>query len=138
MSDTKIMRERLDMLIGMSPELQPGAYVFCTTPAPSAAMVAAALALFREDDGVTLVLPVAQARAMGFPADLPMAHIELRVFSALDGVGLTAAAASVLAAHGIACNVIAAFHHDHVFVPHAQGPQALALLRDLQKQAAGG
>ena len=138
MSDTKILRERLDMLAGMSPELQPGTYVFCTTPAASEAMVAAALALVREDDGVTLVLPEAQARAMGFPADLPMVQIVLRVFSALDVVGLTAAVASVLAAHGIACNVIAAFHHDHVFVPHAQGPQAMALLRDLQRQAAGG
>ena len=56
----------------------------------------------------------------------------LQVHSALDGVGLTAAVAGALAAAGIACNVIAAFHHDHLFVPAARAGAVL-----LAAQAAG-
>ena len=57
-----------------------------------------------------------------------VARITLDVNSALDGVGLTAAVAQALAARGIAANVVAGFHHDHVFVPAAQGEAALAAL----------
>jgi uncharacterized protein len=62
---------------------------------------------------------------------LVMRQITLTVHSALDGVGLTAAVASALAAEGIACNMVAARHHDHVFVPEAQAQRALAVLERL-------
>jgi hypothetical protein len=55
----------------------------------------------------------------------------LTVHSALDGVGLTAAVASALADAGIPCNMVAAFHHDHAFVPLDDAPRALAILQDL-------
>ena len=48
----------------------------------------------------------------------------LRVHSALEAVGLTAAAAQALARNGISCNVVAGFHHDHPFVPHADASRA--------------
>ena len=61
-----------------------------------------------------------------------MRRIVLQVFSALDGVGLTAAVATALANEGIPCNMIAGYHHDHVFVPSAMAGRAVAVLRDLQ------
>jgi hypothetical protein len=64
-----------------------------------------------------------------------MRRIELTVRSALDGVGLTAAVASALAEAGIPCNVVAAFHHDHVFAPAAMAERALAVLHALQQSA---
>lgn len=51
--------------------------------------------------------------------------------SALDGVGLTAAFSSELAGAGISCNVVAGYHHDHLFVPEADAERALAVLRGL-------
>jgi GNAT superfamily N-acetyltransferase len=42
----------------------------------------------------------------------------------------------VLAAEGIACNVIAGAHHDHLFVPAAEGERALLLLEGAQRQTA--
>jgi hypothetical protein len=60
-----------------------------------------------------------------------MACLTLTVHSALDGVGLTAAVASALADEGIPCNMVAAFHHDHVFVPEERAEEALAILRAL-------
>lgn len=119
------------MLRGMAPELQPGAYAFRTALDEAEALAAwpRALAMFREAEGVSLVEAV--------PEDSPlaMAWITLTVASALDGVGLTAAVASVLAAAAIPCNMVAAHHHDHVFVPVAQAERALALLQRLSEEA---
>jgi hypothetical protein len=61
-----------------------------------------------------------------------MRRITLTVPSALDGVGLTAAVATALADAGIPCNVVAAFHHDHLFVPAAMAKRAVRVLLDLQ------
>lgn len=48
-----------------------------------------------------------------------MRCMTLQVYSALEGVGLTAAVSQTLAEHDIPCNIVAAFQHDHVFVPSA-------------------
>jgi hypothetical protein len=42
-------------------------------------------------------------------------------------------AESLLASVGIPCNVIAAFHHDHLFVPFANREHALEILKHLQQ-----
>jgi len=133
------VRDSRAMIAGMDPVLKPGEWIFAAVPhgGPVPAEAADALATFREDEGLTLVLPREQAEAAGLGADLPMARIVLSVHSALDGVGLTAAASTALAAEGIACNVIAAFHHDHLFVPAALAADALAALRGAQQQALG-
>lgn len=88
-----------------------------------------AFALIREDEGTTAILPD--------PAG-DFARITLTVHSALDGVGLTAAVAGALAERGIACNVVAGFHHDHLFVPWERRHEALAALADLSRDAAFG
>ncbi len=81
-----------------------------------------AFAVICEEEGTTAI--VAQ-EAGGF------ARITLTVHSALGGVGLTAAVASGLAAAGIACNVVAGYHHDHLFVPWERRDEALAILQCL-------
>jgi hypothetical protein len=120
------------MIAGMDPVLMPGRFVFCTVE--DGALVADALAMFREEEGLSVLLPVDQAEALGLPVESPMRRITLRVHSALEGVGLTAAVAGVLAGAGIACNMIAARLHDHAFVPEAQAEEALALLQALQRE----
>ncbi len=122
------VREARAMVAGMTPRLDPALYVFCTGGEP----VAGALATFREDEGLSQVLPLDLARDAGFDVGLPMARIVLEVYSALDGFGLTAAVATALAEAEIACNMLAAFHHDHVFVPEADRHRALGVLQALQ------
>ena len=117
------------MVAGMSPRLQPGRYVFALA---SPDLADAALAGFREDEGMSLILPLQTAAAAGLDTSLPMRRITLEVFSALEGVGLTAAVATALADAGIPCNMVAAFHHDHAFVPADQADRALAVLLALQ------
>ena len=113
------------MIAGMSPDLRPGAFVFVT--GAEEAMIPRAIAMFREAEGLSLILPAEDAPAVG-PR---MRLITLQVHSALEGVGLTAAVSSALADKGIPANVVAAYHHDHVFVPEAQAEAALAVLRAL-------
>jgi hypothetical protein len=64
-----------------------------------------------------------------------MVKITLQVYSDLEGVGLTAAVATALAEAGIPCNVVAALHHDHLFVPETQGAAALRCLAALARAA---
>ncbi|WP_374313839.1 ACT domain-containing protein [Dongia sp.] len=132
------VRSAQGMLAGMSPTLIDGDVIFCSTvdPALAARAMPAAIGSFREAEGMSLLLPLADALALGFDCGAPMRQITLSVYSALDGVGLTAAVASILAEHGIPCNMVAAFHHDHVFVPSKMAEAALGHLRALQAASA--
>jgi uncharacterized protein len=117
------------LLRTMDPELQPGSYVFTTVPEVPAA--AEPVVLVREPEGITLVLPREQADRLGLTYAYVAAMVTLRVHSALDAVGLTAAVAGALAGAGLSCNVVAGYHHDHLFVPVADGELAVELLRRL-------
>lgn len=121
------VRDTAAMIAGMAPVLDPETYVFCSFPMPPDLGETIALASFVEAEGLSLILTAAQARALG-QTGLPMKRITLSVPSALDGIGLTAAVAGALTAAGIACNMVAAYHHDHVFVPADDADRALAVL----------
>jgi hypothetical protein len=125
------------MIKGMAPVRDPEIWHFCTTRDTGLAERAGphALAIFAEDEGTSLILPDEVARDLGFPVEMPMSRITLSVHSALDGVGLTAAVATALACAHIPCNVVAAYHHDHVFVPEELAEDAVAVLRDVARSA---
>ncbi|WP_270728577.1 ACT domain-containing protein [Shimia sp. Alg240-R146] len=129
-----------EMISAMNPELKNGDYVFAITQESDvvARLFPEALCLYREAEGLSMILPKEIAVREGFDADQPMRCITLNVFSALEGVGLTAAVATELAAHGIACNMVAAYHHDHAFVPAAQAENAVRILKSRQQAEAAG
>lgn len=118
------------MIAGMQPQLRDGLWVFRTfsDPAEALPVMANALASFVEDEGLSLILPLGGDDVRS--DDHPMRCITLHVHSALDGIGLTAAVAEALTRAGIPCNMVAAFHHDHVFVPADQAETALETLID--------
>ena len=134
---TKVISDSQSMLAGMTPVLTEGEFVFCSINETDVIGRAMPMALgsFKEAEGLTVILPRADAKALGFDDTLPMRRITLDVFSALDGVGLTAGVAAALAAENIPCNMVAAYHHDHVFVPAAMAQRAIAVLRELQQRA---
>lgn len=86
------------------------------------------LATFREAEGLTVIAPAAALEAAGVDHQGGWAMISLGVHSALTAVGLTAAVSAALSAAGISANVVAAYHHDHVFVPWEERERALAAL----------
>jgi hypothetical protein len=122
-----------DMLSTLAPRLRPGEFVFCTVPIMEQAdyVELLPLASFREDEGLTLVVGLASADKAGLDYTSVFRCITLGVHSSLDAVGLTAAVAGRLAEHGISANVIAAYHHDHIFVPADRADDALVVLQTL-------
>ena len=131
------VRDTQAMIRGMAPVLDPATWHFCTTQRPALADRARphALTVFDEAEGVSLVLPRDVASELGFALDMPMRRITLTVQSALDGVGLTSAVAAALTKADIPCNVVAAYHHDHVFVPRDRAEAAMTILCDLAARA---
>lgn len=119
------------LIASLDPVVRPGEYVVVTRPGLEDAT---ADAIVREDEGVTHVLPRAAADARGWTYDFVAAWVTLQVRSPLTAVGLTAAVARVLAEEGISCNVLAAFHHDHLLVPIDRADDTLAALRRVARE----
>jgi len=125
------------LLASMRPELNAGTWAWCTLAPGLGADGVAAVATLCEAEGLTVVVAEADARQRGWPIAFLSAWITLAVHSDLAAVGLTAAFAGALADAGIACNVIAGVHHDHLFVPVASAVDAMATLQALQARSAG-
>ncbi|WP_095012710.1 ACT domain-containing protein [Tsuneonella mangrovi] len=126
------VRDTAAMITSMDPRLDDQRWCFVSvTPDRAPELLGSALATFREDEGVSAIVPA----HMGSEGDPVMARITLMVHSDLEGYGLTAAVSGALAEAQIACNMVAALHHDHAFVPVERAQEALAILRELQGQA---
>jgi len=134
----KVAKTAYDMISGMEPSVRPGAFVFISTEdlTLAASLSSQAISTFEEEEGMSMLIPVELAEKSGFSVDQPMSCITLNVYSSLEGVGLTAAVSTALGNNSIPCNMVAAFHHDHVFVPYELCDQAMEVLTSLQKQAA--
>ena len=126
----------IGMLSTLAPRLVPGEFVFCTVPSTRKNEYAglSPLATFCEDEGLTLVIDVDSADNACLDYSAVLRCITLDVKSALDSVGLTAAVSTQLAQRGISANVIAAYHHDHIFVLAQQAEEAVSALRELGAQ----
>jgi uncharacterized protein len=125
------------LLQTMQPTLVPGEFVFCSISESEseACLSLKPLGLFREAEGVTMILPASTAFGRGLAHSAPMRLITLKVHSSLEAVGLTAAVATALTREGISANVVAAFYHDHIFVPAADAKRAVAALEALTSSA---
>lgn len=119
----------------MRPELQPGRYVYTTLPGGEVPSGITPVVTVTEQEGLTLVVPEAHAVEAGLAYHFTAGWITLRVHSALDAVGLTAAVSLALTDAGISCNVVAGFHHDHLFVPHGRAADAVRVLEALAAES---
>jgi len=122
----------LEKLLGsMSPELLADEYVFCTMPNGRYGDFPelSPLSVFFENEGMTLVVKRESAELSGLEYQGRYRCITLTVHSSLEAVGLTAAVSTKLSEHNISANIIAAYYHDHVFVPAAHAEKAILLLQ---------
>ena len=115
-----------NILANLDVDVRPGTFFVLTRRVPDPAADAVAEARINEYEGITYVVPEAYARACGEPPGFVASWLSLRVHSALNAVGVTAAVSGVLAERGIACNVIAGVHHDHLLVPAERREDAIA------------
>ena len=93
--------------------------------------------VFREREGVTLIVTEDAARAAGLDGFFRCRMITLNIHSSLEAVGFLAAITARLAAAGMGVNPVSAFYHDHLFVPADRAEEAMELLRQLARDSAG-
>jgi uncharacterized protein len=121
------------LLRAMSPALQEGEYVFCTVKGKLNIDLRDILGSFKEEEGITIVVDKQVADEMKLSYSFVSSWITLQVHSSLEAVGLTAAFSKALSDAGISCNVIAAFYHDHIFVPVNDKLRAMEVLTRLSQ-----
>jgi hypothetical protein len=121
------------LLAGLEPKLVDGEFVYATVPPETLNnhMPLKPIGLFFEAEGLTLILPREAAEQAGLAASPPLRCITMMVHSSLEAVGMTAAIAGALTKEGISANVVAAYYHDHIFVPVADAERAVAALKAL-------
>ena len=126
------------LLRSMRPALAAAPFVFHTMPPGEAeALEVPPLCTFREAEGVSVIVERSHAARRGWPAGETWALITLGVHSSLQAVGFLAAVSGALAAEGISVNPVAAYHHDHLFVPWECRGRAMDVLRRMSRRAAG-
>lgn len=126
--------EDLDNLLALlNPSLLAGDFVFCTLENAQYGDFAdlQPIASYQEEEGLSLLLARGAAESAGLAYESVFSCISLMVHSSLDAVGLTAAVSGRLAAHGISANMIAAYYHDHIYVPQNKAQLALQVLAEL-------
>jgi hypothetical protein len=118
----------------LKPELNRGEYVFCQLETGEDLAHPDMLGWFREKEGTTAILPREHADALHLSYSLVCRWITLGVISSLEAVGLTSAVSQALTEARISCNVVAAYSHDHLFVPAKDAERALEVLQEMMRR----
>lgn len=122
------------LLKSMEPKPVKGEFVFCTVSEENFSMLRATpLLLFREEEGITLILEREIADANSLPYSHVWGLITLTVHSDLTAVGFLAAITNKLTGAGISVNVVSAYYHDHLFIPIERVDEAMQLLKELSR-----
>ena len=111
--------------------LNKGEYVFCSIIDINKISINNIICSFKESEGYSIIISKEEAIKNNLPFYFVSAWITLEIDSTLDSVGLTSAFSKKLTKAGISCNVIAAYHHDHVFVPYLDKHKAMKILSDM-------
>ena len=128
------IKELETLLSNVDPVLDQRSFVFCTFPDFNSDDICRLnpIGMFQEKEGVTLIITKQQAIDSHIDYESVYKLISLNVHSSLDAVGLTAAFSAKLAEKNISANVVAAYYHDHIFVPEEKAEQALIAICELQ------
>ncbi len=124
--------KHLNSLIkNLKPLMHKGQYVFVSCTKYTKIPTEDIIAMFREEESITVVLERQKADELGWKYTFIAAWITLMVHSSLEAVGLTARVSNALAKEGISCNAIAANYHDHIFIPYQHAQRAMSVLSKL-------
>ncbi len=111
--------------------LNKGEYVFCSIIDINKISMNNIICSFKESEGYSIIISKEEATSNNLPFYFISAWITLNIDSTLDSVGLTSSFSRELTKAGISCNVIAAYHHDHIFVPYLDKHKAMKILSDM-------
>lgn len=123
------------LVASMTPMLSEREYVFCTLSEGDESLLARLqpIGTFHEQEGLTVIVLQSEAEKHHLHYHGLFKCITLNVHSSLAAVGLTAAVSTKLAQENISANVVAAYYHDHIFVPADDAAKALLCLQDLAR-----
>lgn len=126
-----------DLIKQLSPKLDSITYVYCTVAHAKYGELEKLkpIVSIAELEGLTLVIPLEQAKAQGLDYYRIFRRITLEGHSSLEALGLTSVVTSLLAERGITTNVIAGFYHDHIFVPSDRTDEAMDALQELARES---
>jgi hypothetical protein len=116
------------LLRTMKPKHNIGDYVFCVVENLKGIDTDDIILFFKEQEGNTIIIKKELADNLKLDYSFISGWITLTVHSSLEAVGLTAAFSKALSEAGISCNVVAAFYHDHIFVPKEDTEKAIDVL----------
>ncbi len=116
------------LLKTMKPRLNVGGYVFCTIHDLSSIDLNDVLLIFREQEGITVIVKKEIADKLQLDYSFVASWITLTIHSSLEAIGFTAAFSKALTEENIGCNVVAAFFHDHIFVDQKDAERAMIVL----------
>jgi uncharacterized protein len=123
------------LLRSMTPELDAIPYGIVTANSGLNLALDQVFATVRESEGLTLIAAKTVLHQAGYGLSLEWARITLQIHSSLEAVGLTAAFATALGHAGISANVIAGYHHDHIFVQWDKRHDAMSALTALSRNS---
>lgn len=123
------------LLRSMNPILQANEYVFCSLDEKVNEnwLQLSPIGMFREKEGLTLILNRDQADNANIPYTSTFKLITLSVHSSLDAVGFLATITSKLSEKGISVNPLSAYYHDHLFVPTSRAAEVMELLQTFSR-----
>jgi uncharacterized protein len=121
------------LLKTMKPKHNIGDFVFCVIHDLTMINIDETISLFKEKEGYTVIIKKELADSLKLNYSFVASWITLTVHSSLEVIGLTSAFSTALSKEGISCNVVAAFHHDHIFVDKKDTDKAMRILNQFSE-----
>ena len=123
------------LLKNIDPEINLGEYVFCSVYNLKNINFKDIVVYIKEKEGFTLVMEKNKAISLGLDFEFISSWITLNVHSSLNAVGFNSIISNSLSKNNISCNVIAGFHHDHLFVSLNNAKRAISILKNLSRNS---
>ena len=114
-------------------KLNKGEYVYCSVNDLNNTNNIDIICSFKESEGYSIIISKEEAIKNNLSFYFVSAWITLEINSSLDSLGLTSAFSKELTKARISCNVVAAYFHDHIFVPYEKKEKAMKILIELFK-----
>ena len=120
-----------NLLKWLQPIFNAGEYVFVTVSDFEKIRRKDILFEFKEAERSTVVLENNKAQALQLPYQFASSWITLKSHSSLKAIGLIATFSNALTRRHIACNVVAGYYHNQIFVATKETQRALKILTNL-------